>query len=202
MKHSISKWTRLAQEPPFRRLMKPLLKWTTKDPFVRALWDISRKPQYLLGLAAAARQAMLEGVSSISAIEFGVAGGAGLLVLQEEAEAVSQKTGVDIRVFGFDMGTGLPELIGDYRDHPDIWQPGDYPMNEVALRKRLSSKTRLILGNVEDTVNQTFESPGTPHLGFVSIDVDLYSSTRAALKVFRVTGRKMLLHVPMYFLPG
>jgi hypothetical protein len=199
MKHLQSKWSHLTQEPPFRRLTKAFLKVTTNEPFVRARWDISRKPQYLLGITEAAKQAIFEGISSISAIEFGVAGGAGLLVMQEEAEVVSQKTGIDIRVYGFDMGTGLPQLIGDYRDHPDIWNPGDYPMNEAALRQKLSPRTRLILGNVEQTVGQLLEPPGIPSLGFVSIDVDLYSSTRAALNVFRAAGRKMLLHVPMYF---
>jgi hypothetical protein len=33
----------------------------------------------------------------------------------------------------------------------------------------------------------------------VSFDLDLYSSTRDALKLFRAEGKKMLWHVPLYF---
>jgi hypothetical protein len=33
----------------------------------------------------------------------------------------------------------------------------------------------------------------------VSIDLDLYSSTQAALQIFRVPDKRMLWHVPLYF---
>jgi len=137
-------------------------------------------------------------MSSISAIEFGVAGGHGLLAMQKEAASVGDEFGVVIKVFGFDAGAGLPTLIGDYRDHPDIWQPGDYPMNQDALRGQLNGNTQLIIGNVSDTVADFFSQYKAPPLGFISIDVDLYSSTRDALGIFRAAGRQMLWHVPMY----
>ena len=92
----------------------------------RALWDLSKRPAYLVGVLAAAEQALAQGVSAISVIEFGVAGGEGLIALQNEAAAVESETGVEIKVYGFDMGPhGLPRFIGDYRDHPDAWQAGD-----------------------------------------------------------------------------
>ena len=93
------------------------------------------RPAYLVGIHQAARRAIKEGVRAISAIEFGVAGGNGLLAIEREAGAVEAELGVSIRVFGFDNGpAGLPAFIGDHRDHPDKWRPGDFPMDEARLR--------------------------------------------------------------------
>ena len=76
---------------------------------------------------------MKEGIPAISAIEFGVAGGSGLLALEREAAAVEAELGVAIKVYGFDNGpAGLPEFIGDHRDHPDKWRPGDFPLDEAS----------------------------------------------------------------------
>ena len=191
---------RLASEPPFRILVRQCLKLLKPSIHTRALWELSPRPPYLIGTLAAAQQALRQGVKAISVIEFGVAGGNGLVALQQEAEAVERATGVAIRVYGFDMGAaGLPDFIGDYRDHPDIWQPGDYPMDEARLRARLAPRTTLILGNVKDTVGRFFQVHQPPPIGFVSIDVDLYSSSRDALGLFQAPGCQMLWHVPVYF---
>jgi hypothetical protein len=135
----------------------------------------------------------------MGAIEFGVAAGNGLLAMQREAEEITRETGVRVKVFGFDSGTGLPALVGDHRDHPDIWRVGDYPMNEAELRRKLHPCSTLILGDVEKTVSDFFLKYRPPPIGFVSVDLDLYSSTRAALRIFESKERSMLLHVPMYF---
>lgn len=192
--------TRLAMEPPFRIVARALLKRLKVSVRTRALWELSRRPAYLLGVLTAAEQARKQRVAEISVIEFGVAGGDGLVALQEEAEAVERETGIGIRVFGFDAGArGLPTFIGDYRDHPDAWRPGDYPMDELALRARLAPRTTLILGNVRDTVRGFFRDYRPPPVGFVSFDLDLYSSTRDALQVFSLPGKRMLWNVPLYF---
>ncbi len=191
---------RLGSEPPFRILVRQALGLFKPNVNTRALWEISPRPQYLIGTLAAAEQAKKQGVKAISVIEFGVAGGNGLVALQQEAAAVERETGVFVRVYGFDMGAaGLPAFIGDYRDHPDVWRPGDYPMDENRLRARLDSRTTLILGNVKDTVGSFFKKYQPPPIGFVSIDVDLYSSSRDALGVFLSPGSQMLWHVPVYF---
>jgi hypothetical protein len=165
----------------------------------RALWELSKRPAYLLGVLTAAEQALKQKVPEISVIEFGVAGGDGLVTLQREAEAVERETGVRIKVYGFDAGRGLPAFIGDFRDHPDAWQPGDFPMDESGLRSRLTNRTTLIIGNVRDTAPQFFKDFQPPPVGFVSFDLDLYSSTRAALQIFRVPEKRVLWHVPLYF---
>jgi hypothetical protein len=150
---NVSRFAKILKEPPLRLVMKALYGVLPVAASTRALWDISPRPNYLSGVLLAAQQARDEAIQEISVIEFGVAGGNGLVVLQDEAEAVERETGVSIKVYGFDNGPGgLPEFIGDHRDHPDAWRPGDYPMDEAKLRARLAPRTTLIIGNVRDTV--------------------------------------------------
>jgi hypothetical protein len=191
---------RLGAEPPLRIFVRALLKRMPVSVRTRALWEVSRRPAYLLGIAAAARQAIKQRVPEISVIEFGVAGGDGLVALQEDAAAAEKEFGVGIRVYGFDIGNaGLPSFIGDYRDHPDAWRTGDFSMDEDALRSRLADRTHLILGNVRNTVPEFFASFEAPPIGFVSFDLDLYSSTRDALRILALPDTRMLWHVPLYF---
>ena len=198
MKSPASYLRRLAVEPPLRIIAKHTLALLPCSVETRARWDISDRPQYLLGLLCAARQALAQKVTAISAIEFGVARGSGLLRLQSEAEAVERASGVSIRVFGFDAGPGgLPEFCGDYRDHPDTWMPGDYAMDVPALEAQLAARTTLILGNIKDTIKVFREEHDPSPIGFVAIDVDLYSSTKAALSVLDLCP--ILDRLPMYF---
>jgi len=191
---------RIGMEPPLRHMVRTLLRYWPTSVVTRSLWDVSSKPQYLLGVLTGAQQALKQGQKEMSAIEFGVAGGRGLLALEREAAAVEAALGVRIKVYGFDMGsTGLPSFVGDHRDHPDRWKPGDYPMDEAKLRARLTNRTTLILGNVRDTVPAFFNTANAGALGFVSFDLDLFSSTRDALMLFTSPEKRMLWHVPLYF---
>lgn len=190
---------RFAEEPPFRLLARSVVKRLSTRIRTRAHWDAVERPQYLLGVLGAADQALRQGVQRIAVIEFGVAGGNGLLALESYAAAVEGETGVSIRVYGFDAGAGLPTLCGDHRDHPDQWRPGDYAMDEHALRRRLSSRSELIIGNVEQTVPAFLRRDDRTPVGFVSIDLDLYSSTVAALRILAGPMRRILHRVAMYF---
>lgn len=187
-------------EPPLRLFVRAALKGLPASASTRALWDISERPAYLVGVHHAARRAVREGVGAISVIEFGVAGGDGLLALEREAAAVEKELGIAIRVFGFDNGpAGLPEFIGDHRDHPDKWKPGDFPMDVDRLRSRLGPRTSLVLGNVAETVPRFFDDPSVPPVGFIAFDLDLYSSTAQALRILELPNRRTLDHVPLYF---
>jgi len=120
MKHGRERLLKVAMEPPFRMILKALYTLLPVSLETRALWDISPRPNYLVGVLQAAKEARAFKVPEISVIEFGVAGGTGLLTLEREAAAVEKETGVSIKVHGFDNGSaGLPEFIGDYCDHPD-----------------------------------------------------------------------------------
>lgn len=190
---------RISAEPPFRLITKAILKLFPVSVATRDAWEISPRPAYLTGIRAAAVQARRQAIREISVIEFGVASGQGLLAMQEEAEAVEAETGIAVQVYGFDA-KGLPELTGDHRDHPDAWRQGDYPMNEETLRAKLNPKrTELVIGNVRDSAMDFVQKHRPAPIGFVSFDMDLYSSTRDALQIFQCPDVRMLWHVPLYF---
>ena len=87
------------------------------------------------------------GYKRISVIEYGVAEGAGLLSLEKYTEEITKITGVDIDIYGFDTGIGLPKPK-DYRDLPYQWKEGFFSMDKNELLKKLK-KSKLILGNIE-----------------------------------------------------
>jgi hypothetical protein len=190
---------RLAQEPPLRLFSRVLVKNFAKSVRTKAHWDAVARPHYLVGLLAAADQAVREQVPEICAMEFGVAQGKGLLALQEYAAAIEKETGVKIKVYGFDSGVGLPSVCEDYRDHPDQWRDGDYKMDEAYLRSQLTARTELILGDVRETVPRFVREIQKVPVGFLAMDLDLYSSTIAAFQVLSLPEKKMLRRVPMYF---
>lgn len=189
---------RFSAEPPFRLFSKMLISRMPCSIRTKARWEAVPRPNYLEGVLAAADEAKREGVSSIAAYEFGVAGGNGLLALAEMAEAVERETGIEIKVYGFDAGSGLPSFGMDFREHPDQWIPGDYPMDQSELRKRLKPNTTLIIGEISRTLPDHIRAL-REHIGFVSVDVDLYSSTKDILRMFEMRERRMLRRVFMYF---
>lgn len=189
---------RLAAEPPLRLATRAWIKRFSSSARAHARWDCADRPQYLLGVLRAADQAREQGLDAVTVAEFGVAGGAGLLRMQQYAQWVGRETGVTIHVLGFDTGEGLPAGTGDYRDHPEIWSPGDYKMDWDALRPRLAQGTRLVLGDVAQTVPELLAAGLPAPLGFISVDVDFYSSTRAALQILSHPRRHNLMRVVMY----
>ncbi len=83
----------------------------------RVEWFLEKRPHYAYTLLQAATLAQRLSLPKISAIEFGVAGGKGLLNLEYHATKIEQLTGVEIELYGFDTGAGLPQPK-DYRDLP------------------------------------------------------------------------------------
>ena len=193
-------WDRLLMEQPFRVFTREALKYLPTSVRTKSKWELSSRPSYMLGVLSAADQANRQGVNRISVIEFGVAGGNGLLELQRVSALVEKELGVHIDVVGFDMGPkGLPMLAGDHRDHPDMWKQGDFPMDIDSLLKKISPRTKLIIGNVKTSVEKYIGVHNENPIGFVSFDMDLYSSTTDALRLFMDQRVKTLYHVPAYF---
>lgn len=71
-------------------------------------------------------------------------------------------------------------------------------MDKAALQRRLRSTTKLILGDVAETVPQFMQTDFAP-IGFISFDLDFYSSTKAALQIFDLPDQKLLPRVFCYF---
>lgn len=155
------------------------------------------KPFYAYCLWYAAQEAKKLGIKRISAIEFGVAGGKGLMAIEKIAEQVTKITEVAIDIYGFDLGHGLP-APKDYRDLAFMWKEGFFKMNKESLRKKLKKTTKLILGNVAKTVPEFMKNNIAP-IGFVSFDLDYYSSTANALKIFEISEDMLLPRVFCYF---
>jgi hypothetical protein len=154
------------------------------------------RPQYGFGLLHAARLARRLGIPGISALEFGVAGGNGLLALEAHATRVTRETGVEVEIYGFDSGAGLPPAV-DYRDLPYAWEPGFYAMDEEKLKARLTSAS-LIIGDVRETTSRFADRNPAP-IGFIAFDLDYYSSTVGAFHILELDDRFLLPRVFCYF---
>lgn len=159
----------------------------------RVRYDVTQRAPYAFGLLAAADAARFFGIDTVTAIEFGVADGDGLLALGALAADVTEYTGVAFDIVGFDTGHGLPPLR-DYRDHPEIWAAGDFrTVDRAALEARLPPRTTMIWGEVGDTigpfVNRLREDAP---VGFVAHDMDIYHSTASALALYRAPAASLL----------
>ncbi|MCE2659922.1 MAG: hypothetical protein LW854_17050 [Rubrivivax sp.] len=162
---------------------------------------VLNRPNYAYGMLRAADTAKYFGHSEVTVCEFGVATGYGLTAMTELAELITAETGVKFRIYGFDTGAGLPPPNG-HADHPELWNPGDFSMGDVdGLRKRLSGKAELIIGDINDTIDGfTNKLTEKAPLGFVSIDVDIYSGTVSSLRALHnVKPQVYLPAVSFYF---
>ena len=141
------------------------------------------RPNYAYGLLRAADLARFSGKSRATVCEFGVATGNGLMNMVSLAGLIHAETGVELRIVGFDAGEGLPTVDG-YRDHPELWSVGDFSMtNKDGLQQRVAGRAQLIFGDIKNTIDAFVASlDESAPLGFISIDVDLYSGTRSALR--------------------
>jgi hypothetical protein len=154
------------------------------------------RPHYAWGVISGAFLAKALGIPRISAIEFGVAGGNGLVVLESIAEKVSAAFGVTVDVYGFDSGAGYPRPT-DYRDTPNLFQEGAYPIDVPKLQARLKN-ARLLVGLVESTLPAFVKENPAP-VAFASFDMSLYSATSVALKLFCAPEQLLLPRVQCYF---
>ncbi|RMF72466.1 MAG: hypothetical protein D6744_16795 [Planctomycetota bacterium] len=185
-------------EPPVRledcEFAYPYLNWVQRCVGHGSYGRLRR--HYTWGVIQAAFVAAELKLPRITVVEFGVAGGNGLIALDMLPERLAAFFPTRIDVVGFDAGAGLPPPQ-DHRDHPNLWSAGDYRMDADALRKRLSH-ARLILGDVSETVPAFLASRPAP-VGFVAFDLDYYSSTAYALRLLAADASLLLPRVYCYF---
>jgi hypothetical protein len=161
--------------------------------------DLDRH-NYALPLAHGVWQALHCGYESLATVELGVFAGVGLLALCKAAEFFRGEFGLDIRVYGFDRGTGLPALTGDHRDHPELFSAGKFPMpDEQALRDKLPEWCELIIGDVGETIPRFLQGLEKRRLVFAAFDLDLYSSTVRALPLLAGAPEHYIPALPLYF---
>ena len=187
---------RLIKLPLVQRLWR---RFPIGNVALRTEFDIWERPNYAFGIYSACNLAAALGLKAVSVIEFGVAGGSGLIAMEKAAVQLSQYFNLDIQVFGFDTGAGMPPP-SDYRDVPHAWGQGFYQMDEQKLRSKLHA-AKLIVGNVSETIPRFLEKleNGIAPVGFISFDLDYYSSTKQALMVFEGSQQTRLPRAFCYF---
>jgi hypothetical protein len=175
-----------------------LFVWLFGSVRQKIAYDLVPRHAYAFCIQEAANLARKYGIPRITLVEFGVAAGAGLLNMCFIASRVTKETGVEFEIVGFDSGTGMPPPR-DYRDHPEKYFTGDYPLpDRNALLARLPPNARIIFGDLREGLRAFGEQLRAP-IGMVSIDVDYYWSTVEALDVLRFEPNKYLPMVYTYF---
>jgi len=166
--------------------------------FFREKWESLKYPYYAKCVWDAAHAAQENDYKSISVIEFGVAGGRGLTLLELYAKEISRLTNIDIEVYGFDSGVGLLPPQNGYKDVPQYWSAGEFKMDFEKLQNRLYN-ARLIIGDICETVKTFFDKYNPAPIGAMLIDVDAYTPTVAILDMLLESDEYFLPIVQMYF---
>ena len=176
-----------------KRFLKTLVKNKIYNFKISTLieFNLTERPHYLYCVYHAAILAQRLGLKKISVIEFGVAGGNGILFLESFAKNIKTETGVEIEIYGFDLGTGLAEPK-DYRDLPYWFKKDLYKMDHSSLNSKIKY-TKLIIGDVKNTIKEFFKIYNPAPVGVILNDLDYYSSTINSFEIFKTGEDKFYL---------
>jgi len=188
----------MVDKAPFRSIAKRLIARLGIGSFeFRYNIDALQRMQYAYIMYQAAKLAAKLKQPRISVLEFGVAGGAGLLWMERYAEEIERIFPVKIEIYGFDTGAGLPPPL-DYRDLPYHWKEGFFAMDKEALEAKLK-RAKLVMGNVADTCASFVGDHNPAPIGAVAHDLDFYSSTVDGLKLFDADAKHLMPRMFCYF---
>jgi hypothetical protein len=172
--------------------------WLSGSFRAKVAFDLVVRQQYAFSILLAADRAKEFGNNGVTIVELGVAAGAGLINMCKIADQAAKATGIDIHVVGFDTGTGMPPPQ-DYRDYPEAYRQGDFPMDVKRLRNALPANAELIIGDITKKIPAFLENMSSDYpIGFVAVDVDYYSSAKQALAIFRGDPHKYLPRVAVH----
>ena len=161
-----------------------------------AIGELDR-PHYGYCILQAAKLATMLKYPKVSVVEFGCGGGNGLLNAEMHIREIMNFVPVEIELYGFDMGTGLPPPR-DYRDMPHYFRRGQYKMDRQALERRLT-KAKLVIGDVKATCATFFREYNPAPIGCMFHDLDFYSSTKDALTLLDADASHFLPRIFNYF---
>lgn len=135
------------------------------------------RPHYETILLESAQEAKKLKYKEISVLELGVAGGNGIISLENYKKKIEKLTGVKINIFGFDYGEGLP-ISNNKFDLPFFFSGGDFKVDREKLKKYTNSK--IFFGDIDKTFQLFIEtSPAT--ISAIFFDFDYYTSTKSFL---------------------
>ena len=168
---------------------------------IRVLSMIFKKfrPHYHSVIYESTQLALKLNLKKISIIEFGVAGGHGILAIEKYCNKLSKKYGIEYEIYGFDFGDahGLNKSK-DPKDLPYFWDEGEFKMDHKKLNRKLR-KAKLIIGDVSQTVKKFNIENNPAPIGAIFFDLDYYTSTINAFEIFRIKDDCMLPRVICYF---
>jgi hypothetical protein len=177
-----------------RKIIEKIPLFSYKDRLVAGAVD---RPHYGYCIFHAAKLAARLNYPRISVIEFGCGGGNGLLNAEMHIVEVMKIFPVEIDLYGFDMGSGLPDPV-DYRDMPYYFESGFYKMERRHLEQKIK-RAKLVIGDVKNTCATFFDTQDPAPVGCMFHDLDFYSSTSAALALLDADVAHFLPRIFMYF---
>lgn len=188
----------MVEKAPLRSIAKRLIARLGLGSFeFRYRIEALQRMQYAYIMYQAAKLAAKLKQPRISVLEFGVAGGVGLLWMERYAEEIERIFPVEIEIYGFDTGAGLPPP-SDYRDLPYHWKEGFFAMDKPALEAQLK-RAKLVMGDVADTCATFVRNCNPAPIGAVAHDLDFYSSTVDGLKLFDADASHLMPRIFCYF---
>ena len=132
------------------------------------------RPHYETILLESCIEAQKLGYNEMSVLELGVAGGNGIIALENYKKKIEKFYKIKINIFGFDYGDGLPQPDSVY-DLPFRFKKGDYKINKKKLENRLNSK--IYYGDIQSTIDE-FVKINPKNIISIFFDMDYYSSTK------------------------
>jgi hypothetical protein len=159
---------------------------------IKIFFDFYIRQHHAYCILKCAEEAKSLNIKTVSLIEFGVANGAGLINISKISKKVTKITGIEFKIYGFDTGTGMPVPVS-FKDHPELYKVGDYPMDFVNLKLKLDNNVELIIGDIDQTIQKFSQNILKSPIGFISLDVDYYSSSVQALSLLELITPNQLL---------
>jgi hypothetical protein len=137
--------------------------------------------------------------NNISFIEFGVAGGNGLLSLEKYSKKSKKRFNINYNIYGFDFGDnlGLPKTT-EPKDMPFFFSSGLFKMDIDRLKRKLKI-SKLILGDIKNTLPSFRNEKNIGKIMAIFFDLDYYSSTKEALNIFNFDDTLFAPRVWCYF---
>lgn len=158
------------------------------------------RPHYALGLYYAATQAKSLGFKKLQVLEFGCHNFEGLIDLENHITDIRSFIKIEFEVYGFTLKEGLPHYPTENFNRYYRWSPKEYALSNSKNLKKLKI-SKVIFGDVKKTLSKYISKRKFDHnpIGFIIFDLDLYTSTKHALKILKMNDDCYLPRLINYF---
>ena len=120
------------------------------------------RPHYETVLYESCKVAKKLGHDDLCVLELGVADGNGILSLIKYKRIIENELNVKIKVYGFDLGSGLPEIKKE--DLPFFWKQGDYKSEGFEKLNNIKD-VKIYQGDIKNTILD-FANSNTSKIAF------------------------------------